>query len=361
MKASPHGKISTLQYIVFIHSAQIGIGVLAVPRELAVRAGTDGWISMLLGWGITLAVSLIVVQALKRYPHLTFPELMKLAFGRVVGTIIQGIMCGYFAYMMFVVMLFTAEIMRTWILDLMPNYTLIGLLALPTFYLLSKDLHVLARFAVLVFLCSLWAPFFLLILLRESHWVHLLPVLKEGVLPVVQGVPSTIISFLGFETVFIFFPYLQNPQAATKGVIIANLLSLFIYMLVLVLCFLTFSPDEISTYRWPGLNMLKSIEFRFLVRVEMILLSLYLFVLFRTWTIYFHCMLACVPRISNFLMPTSLLLVVCFSKFYSPSALELSEYQRWLKIVGVWLVYAFPLFLALYLRLFRRKPRGELT
>ncbi|HDR7362068.1 TPA: GerAB/ArcD/ProY family transporter, partial [Bacillus toyonensis] len=42
--------ITLFEFIVFIHSLQLASGMLIMPSPLATTAGTDAWISIILGW-----------------------------------------------------------------------------------------------------------------------------------------------------------------------------------------------------------------------------------------------------------------------------------------------------------------------
>ena len=44
-----------MQYIFLIHGVQAAIGLLTLPRELAEIAGTDGWISIIIGYFLSTA------------------------------------------------------------------------------------------------------------------------------------------------------------------------------------------------------------------------------------------------------------------------------------------------------------------
>ena len=50
MKKYAYNDITLMQYIVLINGMQVGTGVLSLPRVLAEKAGTDGWIAILIGW-----------------------------------------------------------------------------------------------------------------------------------------------------------------------------------------------------------------------------------------------------------------------------------------------------------------------
>ena len=113
-------------------------------------------------------------------------------------------------------------------------------------------------------------PLLLFIPLKDGHWIYLLPFLKEGWIPVVTTVKSTIIAFLGFEFAFVLYPYLTNKSAAKKGIIIANMITLCVYLQVTFVSFVYFSPDGITKFLWPTLSLVTPFHFSFLERFEII-------------------------------------------------------------------------------------------
>ncbi len=78
-------QITFMQYIFLIHGVQIGVGVLTLPRELAEKAGTDGWIAIIIGWLFSTVASLIIIQIMKKYPNGTILDLLTHYFGKWIG------------------------------------------------------------------------------------------------------------------------------------------------------------------------------------------------------------------------------------------------------------------------------------
>ncbi|MGV3137392.1 GerAB/ArcD/ProY family transporter [Brevibacillus agri] len=87
MKKYAFNELTVFQYIYLIHGAQVGIGVLSMPRELAEVAGTDGWLSILIGWFAAMAVSLVIIGIMKRYPGKTIVDLLPLFLGKWLGKV----------------------------------------------------------------------------------------------------------------------------------------------------------------------------------------------------------------------------------------------------------------------------------
>ena len=108
--------------------------------------------------------------------------------------------------------------------------------------------------------------------------IYLLPLLKEGWIPVLNTVKSTIIAFLGFEFAFVLYPYLSNKSSA-KGIVLANLITLFIYLQVTFVSFVYFSPDGITKFYGRLFLLLHRFTSHFLsdLKLSFVILSLYYF------------------------------------------------------------------------------------
>ena len=55
-----------------------------------------------------------------------------------------------------------------------------------------------------------------------------------------------------------------------KGIVLANLITLFVYLQVTFVSFLYFSPDGITKFLWPTLSLVTPFHFSFLERFEII-------------------------------------------------------------------------------------------
>ena len=108
-------------------------------------------------------------------------------------------------------------VIHIWILPRSPMFLIMILLSIPMLMLACKGVLIISRFAVFTVIFTLWMPLLLFIPLKDGHWIYLLPFLKEGWIPVVTTVKSTIIAFLGFEFAFVLYPYLTNKSAAKRN------------------------------------------------------------------------------------------------------------------------------------------------
>lgn len=358
--------VTLMQFIFLIHGVQLATGVLSLPRQLAEKSGTDGWMSLLLGYLINLVVSILMIYTLKRFPGQTLYGLLVQLFGKWAAKIAIIPWIAYFAYSSWLVQVQAALYIQAWFLPSIRKYILIVLFAIPSFMLVRHGWKALGRYAELVFYMSIWMPFFMLLPLKDSSWIHLLPLFKDGFGPILSGVGTTIFSLLGFEITLFLYPYLQNKEKAVRGVVIANTLTFLAYLFVTLVCFSYFSPDEITVYYQPVLSLLKVIEFRFLERVDMIFLSIYLFIVSTSWIPYLFCAsfstsLLLGKRRHALFAGFFLLLFIVVTFVLQPSWIEVQRWTKWSSQVGLALAYVFPVLLWLYVQVYLKVRKGNTT
>ncbi|TMV47418.1 spore gernimation protein [Paenibacillus mesophilus] len=356
MKKYAYNEITLMQYIMFIHGAQLGVGILQLPRELAEKSGTDGWIAIVLGWVLAVASSLMIVQVMKSCPDGTLLDLLARYFGKWTARAAAIVFAAAFGFIALSIMLRAILFIKAWLLPLTQDYKLFILFAIPTYVIVRNGLRVLGRYAEFVFFILMWIPFLYLSPLGQSHWLYMLPLLKEGWMPVLQTVQLTLSSFQGFELAFFLYPFLQNKQRASMGIVVANTLTMLVYAAITMICFAYFGPDGIVTVNDPTLSVLKVIEFKFMERVEIVFLAFYLFVISTTWIPYLYWCVFCTTRLlgKQNHSPHLLLYLLAASMFTMLYETNFNENDMWQKTYSQFgLVFAFivPFFLWMILRM----------
>ncbi|MBB6176233.1 spore germination protein (amino acid permease) [Anoxybacillus tengchongensis] len=353
MKRYEFNEVTTMQYIFLISGTQIGIGILSLPAQLADIANTDGWIAILIGWIISITASTIIIKTMEKHPQDTVFDLSHRYFGRIFGTLIHLAFVAY-ALLASITVVFTAiHITQVWILPNTPNYLIMILFMLPGFLITRNGVRVLGRYAEAVFYLTIWMPILIAIPLQKGTILYMLPILKEGWTPIFQAVKTTILSFLGFELTFVFYPFLKEKKHAIKAMVIANSISAFTFLLITVTCFIFFSPDETPSLIWPTLSLLKTIEFSFIERFEVIFLSFYLFVMSTTGIPYIFTTVFGMSQLIGKKDHTIVLLIaVCIfiltSFLYNPSFSHIQTMGSWWERYGLWGAYIFPVILFIY-------------
>ncbi|MCI0763731.1 endospore germination permease [Bacillus sp. TL12] len=355
-------EISLLQYILTISGVQVGFGLLTLPRELSQGAGTDGWISLIMGWALTTLVSLCIVQIMAKHPGDTLLHILTRYLGKWLGKtgMVLWILYSLLAAVSLVFSLLM--IIHIWILPRTPIYLIMILLTIPMYMLAQSGVRIISRYAVFHFFFTLWMPLLLLIPLKDGHLIYLLPLVKEGWMPIFNTVKSTVIAFLGFEFGFVLYPYLNNKRSAVKGIIIANGITLLAYLQVTLVCFVYFSPDGIIKFLWPTLSLVTPFHYSFLERFEIIFLSFYLFIVFDSCIPYIFAATDGINQLFNkqkSTLPICIILsaYVFIFFFYTPSSYQIDTLREFLGKTSYFFAFIFPVVFLLYITVYQRWQR----
>ncbi|MBD2867114.1 GerAB/ArcD/ProY family transporter [Paenibacillus arenilitoris] len=359
MKKYEFNEITLLQFICINLGIQVSVGALSLPQRLALKASTDGWMAIILMWAITIAASWIIIQIMKKYPDGTLPDLLSRYLGKWVGKAVALAAALYFLYYAYVVIVSTILYTKQWLLPRTPGEIIMLLFLIPAYAIASKGLRVIGRYAEVVILLSGWMLVIYMESFRDAYWLHLRPFFKEGWYPVIAALPEASLSFIGFASLFILYPFLQNKQQAFIGITVSSTLSMLVYLFTTIICFVYFSPDQIMQYNDPVVTILKVIKFRFVDRIEVLFISFYLFMFSLSWitTIYFSVFCtswALGKQDHRGHLRILLFGAVAGTYFFMPTEQQKNQLEDLLMQIGIGFEYAFPVCLLIYLWLHER-------
>ncbi|MBW7454044.1 endospore germination permease [Paenibacillus sepulcri] len=362
MKSYSDNQISLLQFILIISGIQVSVPILSLPRRLAETAGTDGWISLIIGWALSEVASIAIILVMKNHPDDTLPDLILHYIGTWAGKAIALVLALYFCLLTLDGLARTVLITKSWLLPNTHVYTIMILLLVPAYTIARHGPRILGRYAQIVVLMSLWIPLMYLVTLKNAHWLHLLPILKEGWRPVFSAVQATIYPFLGMAAAFILYPFLRRKEKAVAGILISNTLTLLTYLFVTVICFIHFSPDEITEYNEPVISVLQAIEFTFIERIEVPFIAFYLFIFSLVWIPAMYLTTFCSSWLFGLQDNRSHLRSLCLiiavgAYFFSPTFKQSNRLEAVLFNAGLGIEYLFPVCLLVYLWIHNRFQR----
>lgn len=362
MNTKSVNQISTLQFILIVFEIQIGSGVLSTPRELAQEVGRDGWISILLGALVSILSSIAIIKVMEKNPDKGLHDLLALYFGKWIGGFLSIVWMLYAMLIAAVVITFPLDIIRIWILPQTKDYILMIFFAVPIYMVVKRGLVIIARYSEFVAFMTWWLPLLIVYAMFDIHLIHILPIGKSSFKDMLSSLFPTVFCFGGFDIALFLYPYLKNKKQALKGILIANVLTLLSNLLFVVGCTLKFGPDEILTYAYPSLNLLKLIHFQILERFEIIFLCVYVTLLIMPGIPYLYTV---VVRLTQFagnkhhhlFLTIILLSMILLLYFHTPTDTEYDILKKAVSISLICLGYLFPIFMWLWTSLM--KPGKE--
>lgn len=282
-------KVAPYQFFFLIIQSMIGVSLLSLPYTVFQVAKDDGWISMLLAGVITQILLLIMWLLARRFESSTIFEISRKIFGKWIGTVfLIGYLC-YFIATASVILLLFSRVLNVWVLPRTPTWATMFLMTLGGMQISRSNLRVFGRFYTFVSILILVLLIFLSYTYKDANFLYLLPVGQSGWKDILTGSKGATLSMLGFESFMVLYPFVKgSPSKKLKIACFANLFVTLFYTVIIVSCFLYFSPAEMALVPEPVLYMLKSFSFSIISRIDLLFLSIWVVTVTTSFMTYFY-------------------------------------------------------------------------
>jgi spore germination protein (amino acid permease) len=271
--------ISPRQFMIFILQTQIGAGFISLPYSVHTsERSSDGWITVLL-IGIIIQILITLYSLLvKRFPSLTFFEIMTAVFGKFMGKAISAAYILFFLLIAAQILLVYCSVLEVWVFPQTPNWVIVSSMSLVALYLVKEKLQIISRYHTVICYVLIILPVLSLPAYANVDFRYLLPIGGSGVYTILSKIPDGFLSFIGFEVMLFLYPFVKgtNKQkylAATYSNIFYTGYTTYFSLLT----YIFFSPEELMLVPQPVLYILKAFTFPVFERVDILFLS--------TWTV----------------------------------------------------------------------------
>lgn len=269
--------------MILLFSGLLGSGANTWIRDLFRSTGTDGWMALVATDAIAMGMGALIATATALYPDAPPGRLFVTAFGRIPGGGLTLLFSLYNLGEAGRALRTAVELMHFAVLPRTPTWVLLLLgLSITTVLIWSGIEAVLAYDFGLVWPKLLLILFSLGLGLRSADWGNFLPVLGEGIQPVLQGLLAITTRGYALQLGFFYIPYfLQNGVDATgarRAVIGATLMILGYYLYLNTALLVGFGPIEPGLMTWPILEVARRSYLTgiFFERVDILLLIILL-------------------------------------------------------------------------------------
>ncbi|MEK4191704.1 MULTISPECIES: GerAB/ArcD/ProY family transporter [Paenibacillus] len=285
------GKISTRQLTILVMFLTIGDSILVIPPSTTHYARQNAWISALIGMIVGLLAIYMYSKFAKLYPKLTLIEVIQKAFGKWIGTILSLLTLMYFLIVTVGSMRELSEFVTSEILPRTPIPAVLILFMVIVIMATRLGIEVIGR-AGEIFTPMIIILFLILTvaIIPQMEIVRLLPILEDGIKPVVRGsISITAYTFLEPVVFLMFLPYVHQQQKITKGLLQGCFLGGIIIFLTITISILVLGPDLTTRDIYPSYNIARRISVGgFFERVEAMIALLWMLTLFIEVTLYFY-------------------------------------------------------------------------
>ncbi|NRR21718.1 GerAB/ArcD/ProY family transporter [Brevibacillus sp. MS2.2] len=345
-----------------VHGTQLGMGILGFQRIIAKEAGHDAWISVILAGLVTHLTLWIIIKTMQKYPSADIYGIQDDVFGRWLGTAVSIIFIIYFILTAGIILRSYIEVVQTWVFPNLPTWILAGIILFLAFYTIVGGIRVIAGYTFFSIIATAWLVFDLYFPLEFARWEYLFPIMDTSFENLFRGMMAMSLTSVGFEVLYVVYPYVQNKDRVNKSAQLAVLVTYLIYLLVMIVTLVFFSQGQLMRTIWATLNLQKMVYLPILERFELVVISLWLIVILPNIMLYLWCSARGLKRLFCFNLRSSLYWIL--SVIYLASLTMLSRQQmNWLYTmhgkISIWVVYLYPYFLYVMVLLKQRTQRAK--
>ncbi|WP_421381228.1 GerAB/ArcD/ProY family transporter [Bacillus salacetis] len=270
MKPVPENrKISPFIVFFLIHSIQVGVGVLGYQRIIAKSAGYDAWMAVIAA-GILTNFILFLIYKVVQTGGGDLVEANKTAFGKWLGKAFDLVFLLYFCLIAITICRTYIEVVQVWMYPRMASWFFSILFFMLVIYVVNGGLRAVAGTAFfgtvlpayLILTFGFTFPF--------SDFRNLFPVWDHSMLDMLKSTRDMTLSFLGYETLLVFYPYISQGEKSKKWAHISLIVTTVLFTLLTLVSFAFFSEGQLEKTVWATLSMWKIVEMPFVERFEYI-------------------------------------------------------------------------------------------
>jgi spore germination protein (amino acid permease) len=345
-------QVSPFFVFFLVHANVVGVGILRFQQDIIQHAGYDAWISIIL---VGLSIHAIVWMMYRLLNDASFDmiHLHTLCFGKWLGRLASLLVILYLLTAAVVVFRSYLEVVKIYLFPWMQPWSISVMILLIVYYVVTGGFRTVTGicfFGVvipLIFIIPLFIfPF------EYAHFTNIMPILSHSTTELLLSSREAIFSFLGFEVLFFYYPFIREPVKSQKWAHFAILFSTILYISVAVITFVFFTEGELKRISWPTITMIKIIEVPIIQRIEFIIISLWLLVVLPNICLSLWAVSRGFKQLFNINQRATLLFLLVVMLVFSlgwDRHIHLMEITKVYSQTGMYLVYAYvPLLFLLY-------------
>ncbi|CAA7599862.1 Spore germination GerAB [Acididesulfobacillus acetoxydans] len=257
-------KISEHQFTMVCAAVLLGTTFIPVGQTSVQVAGRDAYMSVVLVYGLAIPWGLMILAITRNHPGQNLLEVTAALLGKWPGKFLALLYTGAVGYLGILLLARVGDTFRRSILPLVPTTVIIGGMILLVLMLAWSGVENFARFAESVFPLVVFGLLFTMVFsIPRFEPDEYLPILENGVMPVIWGVAklaSYPMEFILFMAGAITFVPREDEGRLKKGLWRASVFVAFIQGALTFTEVMVFGPEEAMRLNYGLLALGKMVE-----------------------------------------------------------------------------------------------------
>lgn len=366
VEPKPHSMVNTFLLIFVIHSMQLGVGVQGFQRIIYLEAKHDAWISVIISGIASGIVGFIMVKTLAAYETSDLYGIQYDVLGKWLGNLMNLVFVLYSLGSFHIIVRNYVEVIQAWIFPQVPNWLLAFTLLLLVFYGMNGGLRTVVGVSFFSVTMSLWMILLLIYPFQFTNWNYLFPIFEASVTDILKGAKEMTFTIIGFEIIFVLYPFLKEKDKVNKYMQIGLLFTTILYLGIMVVSLGYFSGGQLERTIWGTLSLFKIVRFPFIERFEYVAISFWVLLILPNLMFYLWSASRGISRIfnKNAKKINWLMLAVLFLSLLHPlNRDQINTVNNYFAKGAFYLIFGYPFLLygAVWIkkRLFRKKDEAN--
>lgn len=332
-KVKENAMVSPYFMFFLIHATQTGIGVLKFQSEIIKGAGYDAWVSVL---AVGLSLHIIFLMMLHILRNSSQGDIISFhtdLFGKYVGGILNILVAIYFFALGLVAIQSYVDILQIWVFDGIGSWEISLLICLSVYYIVSGGFRLIAGIAFWGVIIPSFLSLSFVYVFRYTDYTYIMPLFNHDFKDYLLSAKESGLMYLGFETIFVFFPFIKNGMKSSKWGHYGLLYTTFFYVGITLVTFMYFTQGKLQHLSWPTLSIIKIIQLPFLERFEFIFIFTWLLVFIPVVCTFLWSSVRIIKLTFKNLIPTFILFFLVGSYFVITSYVENMIFKQFVEKV----------------------------
>ncbi|RCX20583.1 spore germination protein (amino acid permease) [Fontibacillus phaseoli] len=282
-------KLNRFFIALMIHSTQTGVVIFTLPRIIATHFGANGWVALIIMFFLVSLNIMLINSVYRLGKGQSVFAILKSGLPRFLLIPIYLVLGSGLAMVGCLVVKQYVLIYQMLIFPQTPDMLLKLVIDILVFIFVTKGIYTMSKANFFfLFLLFLMIPFSI-VFIQNMDLSRMTPFLFQEGNDLGKGIISMYGAFMGYELSIFLFPYAEKGKKWLKYIHLGNGLTLFIYLLVTILCFGFFNYKELVHLSFPLLDMFGYLRFPFVERIQNFLYSFFLLSIIFTSGMYYWC------------------------------------------------------------------------
>ncbi|MDQ0860486.1 spore germination protein [Bacillus sp. V2I10] len=360
-KIAERYQVSHFLAFFLIHSLQFGVGVLGFQRFLSLDSGHDAWIAVLAS-GVIVHISIFLIYQILKDQEGNILDIHRKIFGKWIGNGLNAIVIIYFTCLAINILRTYIEVIQVWMFPDLNVWMYSFIFLVLVYYILNGGFRVVTGICFFGVVLPGYLIFTYLFTLKFANFNNLMPFFDHSISDLLKSTKNMSLTVLGFEALFMYYPFLKNPEKSKKWAHMGAAFTTFFYLIIMLFSIVYFSEEQLQRNVWATLTMWKIVEMPFVERFEYIGIANWNLVILPNVCLSLWCASRGIKQVVKIKQKYTILIVlaVCYAAVnYIKDREQINFINNFLGEVGFYLFSAYIPLLYLLTLIYRKWKGGR--